>query len=96
MRGRNEVGHFFNLFIIVLAPSLSASGQYAQIVLSQVTWPALGGATNDTVGGAAIYLAGTSDADGKLVAFLDLDNSETNGNNFILVPASGGNIILSS
>ena len=75
---------------------MSGAKPYAQIVLSQVTWPALGGTTNDTIGAAAIYWAGTSDANSELVAYLDLDNTETNGNDFTLTPASGGNIILSS
>lgn len=42
-------------------------------------WPALGGATNDTVAGALLVVERTNDADSQLIAFIDFADFSTNG-----------------
>lgn len=73
----------------------------AVIALSQPQWLELGGATNDIVRGAILYVEGTSDTDSRLFAFFDLPGSgsgyTTNGSDFSLQfvsLGSGGNIRL--
>lgn len=62
-------------------------------VFSNVTWSALGGAVNDTVGAAVIFHEGTSDADSVLIAYFDLADTATNGSDFTLsMDASNGNL----
>lgn len=64
--------------------------------LSNVTWTNIGGATNDTIGGAVLFKqVGVSDNDSFPIAFFDITNTNTNGSDLQLqfvAAASGGNI----
>lgn len=66
------------------------------VAFADVTWTALGGVSNDTIGGAAIvYETGGNDASSIPVAFLDLTNTPTNGSDIVLdftAGADGGTI----
>lgn len=65
----------------------------AVIRIADLTWTALGGATNDTVEGAILIKEGTSDADSKLVAYFDLPTTPTNGSDVVLdFDGTDGNI----
>jgi len=63
---------------------------------SNLTWTALGGATNDTIGGVAlVYETGASDANSVPLAFFDVTDTPTNGSDITLTItalASGGNL----
>lgn len=64
-------------------------------VLGDLTWSALGGASNDTIGGALLIKEGTSDLDTLVLGFLDLTNTPTNGSDITLDfndLAAGGNV----
>lgn len=66
------------------------------IALSNVTWTALGGATNDTIGGVIlVYETGGSDSTSIPIAFFDLTDTPTNGSDITLSMTSlgsGGNL----
>lgn len=65
----------------------------AVVRIADLTWTALGGATNDTVEGAILIKEGTSDADSKLIAYFDLPTTPTNGSDVILdFDGTDGNI----
>jgi hypothetical protein len=65
----------------------------AVIRIADLTWTALGGATNDTIEGAILIKEGTSDADSKLIAYFDLPTTPTNGSDVTLdFDAVDGNI----
>lgn len=65
----------------------------AKVVLSNLTWTALGGATNDTVGAAVLIKEGTADSDSIPITFWDLTDTPTNGGDFTLsFDATNGNI----
>jgi len=54
-------------------------------------WTALGGAVNDTIGGAVLFKQITNDASSPLIAFYELATAvPTNGGNFTLTIAAGG------
>lgn len=55
------------------------------IAFEDITWTAVGGVSNDTIGGAAlIYETGGTDASSIPVAFLDVTNTPTNGSGITL------------
>ena len=64
--------------------------------IADLTWTALGGAANDNVGGAILIReTGGSDATARLVAFFDITDRTTTGNDFQLdfnTLAAGGNL----
>jgi hypothetical protein len=65
------------------------------VAIADVTWTALGGATNDTIGGAILVREVTDDTASKLLAFFDLTDTPTNGSDITLdftALGSGGNI----
>jgi hypothetical protein len=65
----------------------------AVVRIADLTWTALGGATNDTIEGAILIKEGTSDADSKLVAYFDLPTTPTNGSDVVLdFDGTDGNI----
>lgn len=71
----------------------------ADFAVADVTWTALGGATNDTIGGAILIEERTNDADSRLIAFFDLTDTPTNGSDVTLdfnSLAAGGNIRFSA
>lgn len=62
---------------------------------SSLTWTALGGAANDTIAAAVVVKEGTSDADSKLIAYLDVTDTTTNGTDIQLTfDATNGNLRL--
>ena len=69
------------------------------IAIANLTWTALGGATNDTIGGAILcYETGGSDATAIPIAFFDLTDTPTNGSDITLsmtALGSGGNLRIS-
>lgn len=57
----------------------------AQVVFANVTWPSVGGATNDVIGGVAvIHEAGSADSTAIPVAFLSVASTPTNGSSIQL------------
>lgn len=66
----------------------------AVVVFSDITWTALGGATNDTVVGAILIKeGGANDTTSRLIAYWDLSDTATNGGNFVLsMDATNGNL----
>jgi len=66
-------------------------------IIDDITWTALGGAANDTVGFACLIKEATSDADSELIAVFDLADTPTNGSDFVLdFDAAAGNIRLTT
>ena len=51
----------------------------AEFDATDVTWTALGGAANDTIGAALIFKFVTNDADSIPIAYIDLTDTPTNG-----------------
>lgn len=66
------------------------------LALDDITWTSIGGATNDTIGGAAlIHETGGTDASSIPIAFFDLSDTPTNGSGITLdftALGSGGTI----
>jgi hypothetical protein len=63
------------------------------IKIGNLTWTALGGAVNDTVGGLILIKEITNDAASKLIAYLPLADTPTNGSDFgVTFDATNGNI----
>jgi hypothetical protein len=66
--------------------------------LNDLTWTALGGGTNDTIGFALLIEERTNDADSRLVACFDLTDTPTNGGDVTLdftASGAGGNMRVS-
>lgn len=65
----------------------------AKWVIATPTWTALGGAANDTIGGAALIKEVTNDAASIPVAFWDLVDTPTNGSDITLtMDGTNGNV----
>ena len=63
-----------------------------EITFTNLTWTTLGGAVNNTIGGAVLVEEKTSDADSPVLFFLDLTNFTTNGTDVTLTFSGDGNI----
>lgn len=69
----------------------------AKVVLGNLTWTALGGTTNDSIGAAVLIKEGTSDADSIPIVFWDITDTNTNSGDFTLtMDATNGNIQFST
>jgi hypothetical protein len=69
-----------------------------EIACSNVTWTALGGATNDTIHGFVLFIEKASDATSIPICFFDTTDTTTNGGNIDLTFAAlgaGGNLQVS-
>lgn len=67
----------------------------AEFAIADVTWTALGGALNSTVGGAILVYEQTDDTASRLLCYFALTSTPTNGSNLVLdfnTLGSGGNI----
>lgn len=65
----------------------------AVVIVGDLTWTALGGGVNDTVGFACLVKEVSSDADSELIAVFDLTDTPTNGSDFTLdFDATNGNV----
>jgi hypothetical protein len=66
----------------------------AVVKIANLTWTALGGTTNDTIGAAILVKEGaTNDTNTKLIAYLDVTDTPTNGGDVTLsFDATNGNI----
>ena len=65
------------------------------VAIADMTWTELGGASNDTVGGAVVFYNSGADAGSIPIAFLDVTDTPTNGSDVTLdftALASGGNM----
>lgn len=63
--------------------------------IADLTWSALGGASNNTLGGCALVFPNTNDAGSTPIAFFDFTDFTTNGSDVTLdftALASGGNL----
>lgn len=58
----------------------------ARLFASALTWTTLGGATNDTIGGAVFFVHGASDAASTLLFFVPTNTLTTAGNDVTLTP----------
>jgi hypothetical protein len=67
-----------------LTVSKQDANNRAVITIGDLTWTALGGATNDTVGGAILIKEITNDTSSRVIAFFDLTDTPTNGGDFTL------------
>ena len=56
----------------------------AEFDAADVTWTALGGAANDTIGAAIIFKFITDDTDSIPIAYIDLTDTTTNGGDITL------------
>lgn len=57
----------------------------AELHADNITWTALGGAQNDTIVGAVIVKEGVSDdTTSRLIAYIDLADTTTNGGDFTI------------
>lgn len=56
----------------------------SKVTFSNLTWTALGGTTNDTVGAAVLVKEVTTNADSLPVAYWDIADTPTNGSDFTL------------
>lgn len=73
-----------------LAFSVDNTNNRAIIAITDLTWTALGGATNDTVAAGILIKEITNDTLSRLVCYLDFTNTATNGSDFTLdFPAAG-------
>jgi len=67
--------------------------------IADLTWSSIGGATNDTIGGAILMLSGpTDDTDSVPICFFDVTDTPTNGGSITLdftALGSGGNFRIS-
>jgi hypothetical protein len=73
-----------------LAMSTDNANDRAVIAITDLTWTALGGASNDTVTAGILVKEITNDTLSRLVAYLDFTNTATNGSDFTLdFPAAG-------
>lgn len=73
----------------------STANNRVEIAIADLTWTALGGALNDTVGAAVVIHEITNDAASIPIAYLDFTDTPTNGGNFTLdftALGSGGNM----
>lgn len=69
----------------------------AIVLVGDITWTALGGAVNDTVGFACLVKEVSSDADSELIAVFDLTDTPTNGSDFSLdFDGTNGNLRFST
>lgn len=67
------------------------------IEIADLTWTALGGGLNDTLGGAILIKEGTNDTDSRVIAYFELAATVTNGSDITLdFASSGGNIRFNS
>lgn len=62
-----------------------AANSRTRLVFSNLTWPSLGGALNDTIDAAVVVKEGTSDTDSLLIAYWPLSSTTTTGKDFVLV-----------
>lgn len=61
----------------------------ATITIPETTWTSLGGATNDTIGGAILISENTNDTDSVVIAFVDLTSDQaTNGSDVTFPPTT--------
>ena len=75
------------------------SMQGAHVSLADTTWSALGGASNNTLGGVVVIKEVTNDAGSYVLAFLDFTDTATNGSDITLdfnAAGSDGNLRLTS
>lgn len=80
-----------------LTQQYNATDNRTEIAVPDQTWTALGGVSNDTIGGAILYVHDTNDGASRLIAFFDLADTVTNGGDIVLDFLSlgaGGNIRL--
>jgi hypothetical protein len=66
----------------------------AVVIIADVTWTALGGATNDTVVAAVLIKeGGANDTTSRLIAYFDITDTPTNGSDLTLdFDGTNGNI----
>ena len=62
----------------------NATDNRADFAVADQTWTTLGGASNDTIGAAALIYEDTSDAVSVPIVFWDVTNTPTNGGNITL------------
>lgn len=66
-----------------------------ELAIADLTWSAIGGVSNDTIGGLVLYRHVTDDASSHLIAFFDITDTPTNGGDItfdFLALGAGGNI----
>ncbi len=56
----------------------------AVVKITDLTWTAIGGVSNDTITGAILIKENTADTDSRLIAFFDIANTTSNGSDFTL------------
>jgi hypothetical protein len=79
-----------------LTPAANDGSNRVEVTVADITWTALGGASNGSVGAIILYkqVGGSQvDASDILIAYLDLADFTTNGSDFTAdMAASGGNL----
>lgn len=64
----------------------------AEFDFDDVVWSTLGGTTDNTIVGAAIFKSETTDSDSPLISFHDFGNTTTDGTDFTLQVGTAGAI----
>lgn len=72
-----------------VAISEDTSNTRVVLAFTSLTWTALGGATNDTVGAAVLIRESGNDTTSVPIAYLQVASTPTNGSDFTLSMASG-------
>jgi len=70
--------------------AVSESASAVVLAFTNLTWSALGGASNDTVGAGVLIRESGNDTTSVPIAFLQITATPTNGSDFTLSFASGG------
>lgn len=77
----------------IAAGAVNDASNRVDFDVTDLTWTALGGASNDTIAGAILIKEITNDTLSRLIAYFDLTDTATNGGDITLdFPASGGSI----
>lgn len=80
---------------VTLTGQANLTDHRADFAIADLTWSAIGGAANDTIGGAVLIKEITNDAASPVIVFFDIADINTNGGNItfdFLALGSGGNM----
>jgi hypothetical protein len=79
----------------VVTGQANVTADRAEWAIADLTWLTIGGAANDTIGGAVLVKEIVNDAGSPVIVFFDIADINTNGGNItfdFLDLAAGGNI----
>lgn len=77
---------------VTAAVNLDTGNSRIEIVITDITWTGLGGATNETISGAVLYDDTGTPTTSPLLAYFDISNTLTSDTDFTLDFSPEGNI----